>query len=260
MSVRTELEELFKWISDLSVATEPKPTPPGVYRENWHHVANNLTDATTTFAEVGEVLSAANANPLLTDFAHDLAHQAEDLSLHARVLERRARRKPIGPKVKLTMMQKELVDKSKDLHKTQKKLSESKKELREIQRELDDAKTKLVAGTIPEQLPAEAQKTSPTPKKSPSKRLRAASGTLESAHENLFKGVDHPDAAARAFTGELEALAEMTLSLRQQCEEYERAGSPQAVVPVRRSTVGRARRRLLEAADQTRWLRRQANG
>jgi uncharacterized heparinase superfamily protein len=247
MSVRTELEELFKWISDLSVATEPKSTPPGVYRENWHRVAENLADATDTFAEVGEVLAAAKAKSLLVDFAHDLGRQAEDLALHARVLERRAPRKPLTPKVRLTMTETELAKKRKELDETKKKLAESKRELREIQKELDDVKTKQRA----EKPVAEAQ--GPTPEESPAKLLGSASRTLETAHKNLFEGVDHPDAAARSFTGELEALAEMTLSLRQQCEEYERAGSPQAVIPVRRSAVGRAWRRVRDATDQTRW-------
>jgi DNA anti-recombination protein RmuC len=258
MSVRTELEELFKWISDLSVATEPKSAPPGVYRENWHRVVGNLTDATDTFAEIGEVLRAGRAKSVLVDFAHDLERQADDLALHARVLERRARRKPIAPRARLTETEKELAEKTKELDETEKKLAERKRELREIQKEIDDAKTKLATRVVPEKPVAEAQGIAP--EESLAKLLGLASRRLETAHENIFEGVEHPDAAARAFTGELEALAEMTLSLRQQYEEYERAGSPPDVVPVRGSAVGRAWRRLLEAADQTRWGRRSPNG
>src|SRR6185503_1599707 len=101
MSVKTELEELVKWASELSKEKEPEPKKSPT-RESWQAVVRFLDQASETFARARVVLGAKVPPPIAAELAGDLEGEAEALAFRAHVLSRRARPKPARPKPKPT--------------------------------------------------------------------------------------------------------------------------------------------------------------
>jgi hypothetical protein len=96
MSVRTELEELAKWITDLSAKEKPEPTTQPLPREEWQGLARNLKTASSTLGKARRKLVAQKGGAVLADFARDMEREAEDLAFRAQLLSRRAPPKPKG--------------------------------------------------------------------------------------------------------------------------------------------------------------------
>lgn len=191
MSVKAELEELVKWISDLSEPETPTPTPEAPGREDWQALDRDLDEAARRFGEAAEKLAAADPpQAALADFALDLQRESEGLALRAHILSRRAVPKPKPAKV----------------------AGAGEPHAR--------AAEGPAAGTAPESDSAPRAGTPPKAQTAPpsSARIAGQAGdVVERAHRHLDY-VEHPDAVAQAFEAELEVLAEMALSLRQQCE------------------------------------------
>ena len=78
MSVRTELEELVKWISKLSAKDEPKPSTQ-LPRQDWQAIDRLLHQASSKFTEVRVALLAKDAQSFLAEFARDLERETEGL-------------------------------------------------------------------------------------------------------------------------------------------------------------------------------------
>lgn len=192
MSVRTELEELAKWLSGLSEKEEPEPTPQPLPRETWQAIERNLQSASDTFAKASDALRSLDRGSILAEFARDLESEADALAFRAHLLARRAapRTKPDGPKAKPV---------------------ESKSEVVADREEVQGEST----GTAKAGTPEDA-----APSAAPADLVRSAGNTIEWAHLKLGT-VEHPDAVAKAYEEELDVLAEMTLSLRQQCDRLE---------------------------------------
>jgi hypothetical protein len=190
MSVRTELEELVKWISDLSAEEEPDPTPEPLPREAWQAVDGDLRRASRKFAEAHDALLMKDPPSFLAEFACDLGREAEGLALRAHLLSRRAPRKPKSEPPPPTT--------------------------------LPPATEAAATGENArgEQHGTEKDEDRPAAKKSAADLVKSAGDTVETAHNKLEK-VEHPDAVSKAFEEELDVLAEMTLSLRQQCERLD---------------------------------------
>jgi hypothetical protein len=199
MSVRTELEELVKWISELSAKKE-KPDPThSPSREVWQAVDGDLRRASRKFAEARVVLRRARVGPVAKDprtivaeFAGDLEHEAEALALRAHLLSRRAKptTEPAKPKP---------ITPATEAATTEAATTEA-----------------ASAGRPPNAVPARE----PEDRHSPGRLVKSAGDTIETAHQKL-EAVEPPDPVTKAFEEELDVLAEMTLSLREQCERLE---------------------------------------
>ena len=205
MSVRTEVEELAKWISGLPEKEEPEPTPQPLPRETWQAIERNLHSASETFAKARDALRSLDEESILAEFAGDLENEADALAFRAHLLARRAAPKPTphGPKPKPAASMPQAVE------------SKGAPDREKVDGEPTvDAESKT---------PADAAQSA-----SPADLVRSAGNTIETAHLKL-ETVEHRDAAAKAFEDELDVLAEMTLSLRQQRDRQEdeltRAGS-----------------------------------
>lgn len=194
MSFKSELEELVKWISELSESKEAEPTPEPLHREDWQAVDGTLQRASIKFGEARLALLAENPpRSFLAEFARDLEREAEGLALRAHLLSRRAAPKPMP-----------------DPEKTRERVP--------------PAPPAAATGAQPggeEQVPRDPKKPAEPPApQSPADLVKSAGGTVETAH-NKLEVVKHPDSVSKAFEEELDVLAEMTLSLRQQCERLD---------------------------------------
>jgi hypothetical protein len=199
MSVRTELEELVKWISELSAKEKPTPSPEPLPREVWQAVDSDLRRASEKFGEARVALPDKGSNSFLAEVAGDLERQAEALALRAHLLSRRAPPKPKPEPGKL---------------KTVAQASEAAATA--VRAKLHGAGTGQGEGDDPSQQPPQP----PAPARSPADLVKSAGDTVETAHEKL-EVVKAPDAVLQAFEEELDVLAEMTLSLRQKCERLD---------------------------------------
>jgi hypothetical protein len=93
VSVRTELEQLFKWISELWAKKEPEPTPKPLPSEDWQAVESELHKASRQFAAAYSALPKKYpTSSVVCEIACDLENEAERLALRARLLSRRAPR------------------------------------------------------------------------------------------------------------------------------------------------------------------------
>jgi hypothetical protein len=194
MSVRTELEELTKWISDLS-AEELEPTPQPLTRDVWQHVDSDLRRASKKFAEAQAALFTADA--ALAEFAGDLARETEGLALRAHLLSRRAPQKsPIEP-VKSKIEPSTLP-------------ATATGDTPGVEHQRDTEQTINLPGS-----------------QSPAQLVKSAGDTVETAHCKL-EAVEHPDSVTQGFEEELDVLAEMTLSLRQRCGNFRAANAKAA--------------------------------
>jgi hypothetical protein len=182
MSVRSDLEELAKWISDLSEKEKPA-TPSPRPRESWRAVGRNLTAAVVKFATVRRKLLAQDEGKVLSEFALDVQREAEALALQAYMLSRRAKSEPAKRRTATAAAAKEV-----------------------------QAKAKRPAKPSAPEEPHEEDE------RSPAQLAKAAQRTVETAHEKLGPVKDQ-DAATKAFAQELDLLAEMTLHLAQQCAQ-----------------------------------------
>jgi hypothetical protein len=179
-----ELEELVKWISELS-AEEPGPAPQPLPRDAWQAVGRDLGRASEKFAEAHVALLAGDGGAVLAELARDLERETEGLALRAHVLSRRAPREP----------------------KPEREREPSKPEPVPLA-----AAAPATGDKVKEH--EDHRRVSP---KSATDLLRSAQGTVETAHEKLG-AVERPDRVCQRFEEELDVLAEMTLSLRQQSE------------------------------------------
>jgi DNA mismatch repair ATPase MutS len=229
MSVRAELEELFKWISDLSANPASKP-PQRTHRENWDRVASNLETATEWFALAVKALRRKETKraSLLAEFASDLEHQSGGLKSRAELLRREAPRKP-PPTTQFRGMTLEevlttLVETETVLDKANAEIGNMQKQLKEAESELQAARDGLQAAAQVAIAPARTDGTAKKPPKSSADLVSDAARSLATAHKNLFKDIDRPDAVSLAFERELDLLVELTLKLHQQCEWIEDDG------------------------------------
>lgn len=203
MSVRTELEDLVKWISELSAKGKPTQPPQPLPREDWHAVDSDLGRAAETFAEAHLALRAAAAaevgeakdSRFLAELARDLEHEAQGLALRAHLLSRRA---PPKPKT-------EAGEPKTPAPATHAAAAEEK------------AKVEPPGAAEKHKETAEEHKPRPASTKSPAELIDDAARTLATAY-NKLGAVEHLDAVSKAFEEELDVLAEMTLTLRQKCD------------------------------------------
>lgn len=195
MSVRSELEELVRWISDLSEEQKAEPPPDPLPRESWQAVGRNLNSAAETFAKAHRALVTQHGGTGLSEFARDVAREAEALALRAHLLSRRAKPEPPAPRTDLAQAP---APKPKDAEKH------------------DGAAKASKAPEIPkEDRPDKEQR-------SAAELAAVAQRTVETAHEKLGPLKDQ-DPATKAFAQGLDVLAEMTLHLRQQSEQLDEA-------------------------------------
>lgn len=208
MSLKSELQEVVDWLSDLTAESELAPEP--IYREDWYLVRNNLKKAGEHFHTAIAALERNQSS--LLDFARDLEREAEGLRLRAELLARRSPKKPPVDDATAALM-KELEEKQKELNATENKL-------RDVTKQLEAAKTSAGPATV---TPAEAEKRKePEKNPGPSDFVNDAAESLETAHRHVLKDGDAPpDAVADAFANRLDLLSEMTLSLRLQLEDEE---------------------------------------
>ncbi|MFL5962035.1 MAG: hypothetical protein ACJ757_03985 [Gaiellaceae bacterium] len=200
MSVRMELDELVKWLSERLAKDEPAPPPESVSRENWKLIHANLEHASETLAKARAVLGAGAGSSFLAEFSGDLSREAEGLALRAQLLSRRADTEP-EPK------------------------PEPKPEPEPEPEPEPDPKPKP-ADQHAAPAPARAahavaeQVVSHPPA---SKLVAKARGTIETAYAKLG-AIEQLDAVSKAFEEELDVLAELTLSLHQKSLEEENRG------------------------------------
>ena len=208
MSLKSELQEVVDWLSDLTAGSQPTPEP--VYREDWYLVRDNLRKAAEHFHDAIAALEKNHSS--LVDFARDLEREAEGLSLRAESLARRSPKKPPADDATAALM--------KQLEEKQKELKATEKKLHDMTKELEAAKTPAGPATI---APAEAERREETEEEpEPSDFVNDAAESLERAHRHIVEDGDAPpDAVADAFANRLELLSEMTLSLRLQLEPDE---------------------------------------
>jgi chromosome segregation ATPase len=245
MSLRTELEELVEWISDVSAEPEPVPTEP-LIKDAWESVKGALDRAADFFEKAAVKLESNKQAPALIEVARDLAYEANGLSLRAHILQRRAPQVPPAqpPETTLPAMKLKLAEVETEVAETKDKLEDEKKAhkraketLKETRAENQDMRAMLsaeqaaeVATRAAERAKTKAEATeepkdTPPPPPTPAKAIEKAEGSIETALKN-FGDVEHPDAVAKTFEEELDVLAEMALSLRQQCERLQE-GQPE---------------------------------
>jgi seryl-tRNA synthetase len=186
MSLKSELQEVVDWLSDLTAGSQPTPEP--VYREDWYLVRDNLRKAAEHFQDAIAALERNRSS--LVDFARDLEREAEGLSLRAESLARRSPKKPPVGDATAALM-KQLEEKQKELNATEKKLHD-------ITKQFEAAKKPAGPATI---APAEAEKRKETEEEpGPSAFVNDAAGSLETAHLHIVADGDAPpDAVADAF-------------------------------------------------------------
>jgi hypothetical protein len=199
MSLQAEIEELVKWISDLSESHDSKPKPVPLYREDWRAISENLKDAAAKYSEARVALLTGVAGSHLAEFAGDLERETESLALRAYMLSRRAARKPTtGPPEQVSQPAVRVGGPP--------------------QGKPDETTPEAVDAHAPSPTKQSEQR-SDSPR-SATDSVKSASGTVETAHEKLGAGKP-PDDDADAFDKELDLLAEMTLSLHQQCRRLD---------------------------------------
>jgi hypothetical protein len=225
MSVRTELEELARWISSLS-EKDAKPTPDVLPRKNWQDIDEDLTDASKKFANVRVEILTRHPRSFVADFAGDVSREAERLAFRAHLLSRRAPPTPKKPPgqaherdVEQALTHMLEVDHVflkepflKEAEKTQRRRRKREPEESEQEREHELAPPTPLAVLV-----------------------ERALGTVETARDKLrtVEGVggerelEHLDDVTLAFEEELDVLAEMALSLQQHCKRLDELPRPQ---------------------------------
>jgi hypothetical protein len=224
MSIRTELEEVVKWISELSAKKEQEPAE-SPSRELWQAVGGDLRQASKKFGKARVALSAKARvevvdndtlsriramvlrlrspvvvlekvpGAIVAEFAGDLEREAESLELRAYLLSRRALPKP-KPKTELT----------------------KPKPLPPV---TEAAPTEAPAtGALPATVTVHEQEEQPGQQPAPRDLVKSAGGQVEKAHRHL-EAVKSPDLVTKAFEEDLDVLADMTLSLWEQCKRLE---------------------------------------
>jgi hypothetical protein len=200
MSVRTELEELVKWISDLQADKEPAQKPETLHREVWQAVDRDLERAAERFAQASVAVAAQDPKSIVAEFARDLEREAQGLALRAHLLSRRAPREANAPH---------------QPHAKTKTLTAAGHSVESA----DQATGEAPIDEKPEEPKKDGAEARP-----PGELVKSAADTVETAHARL-EAVEHPDHVVKSFEEELDVLAEMTLSLRQKCEALD-AGRP----------------------------------
>jgi len=196
MSVRAELEELVKWLSELTAEDEQALETTTLPRETWQDVRDDLREVSEKLGLARGALPAQGKGIVAAELAGDLERQAEGLQFRAHVLSRRALPKP-----------KEL---------------EKLKESAPIGSVAKDKPSVAAAGAKGAAAPgargqAEAEQNAKKKAPTPKALVQSASVRIEHSRRE-FDGLKHPDAVTQAFEDELDVLTEMTLSLRQLCE------------------------------------------
>jgi hypothetical protein len=196
MTVRAEIEELVKWISDLQKDKASDPETKTLSREDWLLVEDNLDSVAKRVEQARDELITRSPGSVLREFALDIQREARGLGLRAHLLSRRAepRAKPAATAASLTPR---------------------------VRRQ---EKTEGEQGGEPPTPPSEPEVVEYD---APSDILGRVGNTIETAHKKLTE-LESPDDDAKAFEGELEVLAEMTLALREGCWELDR-GQPRVV-------------------------------
>jgi len=226
MSVRTELEELIQWISDLLAQDKPQPILQSLPPERWRAVKRNLDEASDRFNDAAASLEALALSKrqaaVLAEFARDLQREAQGLALRAHLLSRRATRKtdtevespPLqldaGATAGATGPPSGSVGGESQSGTTPPKV--------EAPAKVKEPESGTATGKEPGgQSQSGAELLTDDAQSCAAQSARSAANTVETARKKL-EAVEYPDTATRAFEEDLDVLAEMTLSLRQQCE------------------------------------------
>jgi hypothetical protein len=231
VSVRTELEELVKWISGLS-AEKPKAKSEPLAREVWQDVRGDLQDAAETLAAAQAALVGADERSALANRARVLELDARNEALYPaarRIAQARAALLAENPHSVLAELTLDLRNEADALARRAHLLSRR-------------ARPKPKAEPKPK--PETKPKAEPKPKaaqagaaemaskvveipKTPAELVKTAADTIERAHRKLSPEeeaedatgpVKELDAVAKRFEEELEVLGEMALSLRHRVE------------------------------------------
>ena len=220
MTVKAELEELVKWISELQAKDEDDSDSDPPSRRDWDNIESNLNT-------VSEKLSAARANlagwypkSVLKEFAFDLEREAKGLALRAHLLGKRVKSEPKSQAEKDAAKKREAAASAAKLAATEKAAAELAKMTAAERDKVAEAEKAKVTAAERAKL-AEAEKREREQEgKPPSDLVRDAGDAIERAHKYLIAD-DESDAASKAFEGDLDVLAEMTLTLRHKCLELD---------------------------------------
>jgi hypothetical protein len=197
MSVRAELEELVKWLSELTAEDEQALETTTLPREDWQVIHGDLREVSEKLGWARRALPAQGKGIVAAELAGDVERQAEGLQFRAHVLSRRAPPKP-------------------------KELEKLKKPPAGIRSVAGDEPSVAAAGgkgaaASGDHGQANAEQKEETEAPTPAALVKSASVKIEHSRREL-DGLKDPDAVTQAFEDELDVLAEMTLSLRQLCE------------------------------------------
>jgi hypothetical protein len=215
MTVRAEVQELLRWISDAAAEREPKP-PQSPARDNWEGAAARLKAASEKLQEVKTAIILEDVWSPQLESARDLEREAESLELRARSLARLA---PPRTREQIAALKiDELMEEVGDL---EEKLVRLRTQRLGLHKEISGLKKRR-----PRAEPTEPAKSPSDEKDSAAALARSAAGSLRTAQENLFEGVDGPDAVSTAFGKELDLLAERTLRLEQACRHFRSRPKP----------------------------------
>jgi hypothetical protein len=222
LSLQEELEEVARWVANLT-APEPSAITEPLSREDWNlvegdigTVSGKLAEAQATLLFASEQKAPGNDFPsALVDLAADLTHQSQDLGLRARMLEQRAKHD--------SSERREIKATAREEAKKEREEKERAKREKKDEQERAKKEKRESATSAPAVDAHEAGQATPVPTKPPLQQaidlLNAAQTSLGTTHGNLHV-LTNLDFAATSFGGELEVLAEMTLTLTQQCERH----------------------------------------
>lgn len=200
MTMRAELEELVKWISDLQKAKDSEPETTTLSREHWLLVEENLNSVSERVGKAQQELILRFPDSVLKEFALDVQREAKGLALRAHLLAYMAE------------PQDDHADEagSADGDEAEGKGERDKKEQTELS-------------------PPPSPKATVERREAPSGIVGRVGNTIAKAHAKLVD-LKNPDDDAKAFEGELGVLAEMALALREGSWELDSGES--RVVPI----------------------------
>lgn len=157
------------------------PEPGPLTRRAWQEVGEDLRGASDHFDEAAASLKGSAPSPV-AEFARDVQRETDALALRAHMLSRRMALE-------------------------------------------DQAEPKRKAAAKPKAKPkSKAPAKKAPPARSAGAMIKSGADSVEAAYRSLGEGVPPkhaPDAVAAGFADELDALSEMALTLRQQCEQIQ---------------------------------------
>ena len=247
MSLRTELEELAKWISTLTAKQESETTPTPLPRENWQRIEHDLRATTRELKAARDLLRTEwervggardDLSKRFASLRHWLGHDVHSRQAeYADDVERAAEVAGDVHREAEALALRALLFSWRATPQTGAEPAESKTPTTP-EREAMMLRTLVLSWrAVPEAAESEAATadshaeeadpdaaTLESEPSAASQLVGKAMATIETAHKELHLlrrrdrevEVKHPDAVSKAFDEELDVVAEMTLSLRQQ--------------------------------------------